>query len=299
MNNLERSFDMRYEGMIYRPPSEARSLILQLTVGCARNECTFCNMYKDKKFRIRNLDEVVEDIIMAKKHYMFDIERVFLADGDALIVKTKDLLYIIDKIHEILPTVNRITVYGAPKDVLVKKPEELKLLCESGLDMVYMGAESGSDKVLKAVRKNATQAEIIEAGQKLKFAGLKSSITLISGLGGIKDLEEHAVESAKVISAIKPEYASLLTLLIEPGTQLYDQWKAGEFHPLEGPEAVFREMVLFLQNIDSEGTVFRANHASNYIPLAGTFNRDIPNLLTQIDHAVKNQLFRPDAFRQL
>ena len=127
---------------------------------------------------------------------------------------------------------------------------------------VYMGAESGSDKVLNAVKKNATQAEIIAAGQKLKAAGLKSSITLISGLGGIENLEEHAVESAKVISAIKPEYASLLTLLIEPGTPLHKQWKAGEFHPLEGPDAIFKEMTLFLQNIDSEGTVFRANHAS-------------------------------------
>ena len=165
--------------------------------------------------------------------------------------------------------------------------------------MVYMGAESGSDKVLKAVKKNATQAEIIAAGQKLKAAGLKSSITLISGLGGIENLEEHAVESAKVISAIKPEYASLLTLLIEPGTPLHEQWKAGEFHPLEGPDAIFKEMTLFLQNIDSEGTVFRANHASNYIPLAGTFNKDIPMLLAQIDQAVKNRTFRPDTFRQL
>lgn len=162
-----------------------------------------------------------------------------------------------------------------------------------------MGAESGSDKVLQAVKKNATQAEIIEAGQKLKAAGLKSSITLISGLGGIENLEEHAVESAKVISAIKPEYASLLTLLIEPGTPLHHQWKSGKFHPLEGPDAIFKEMTLFLQNIDSEGTVFRANHASNYIPLGGTFNRDIPALLAQIDAAVKSRAFRPDTFRQL
>ena len=155
---------MRYEGDVYRPPSEARSLILQLTIGCARNECTFCKMYKNKNFRIRHLDEVVEDMYMAKKYYMFDIDRVFLADGDALIVKTNDLIYIMDKIHEILPTVERITAYGAPRDVLLKTPEELKALHDAGLDMVYMGAESGSDKVLEAVKKNATQAEIIEAG---------------------------------------------------------------------------------------------------------------------------------------
>lgn len=290
---------MRYEGVVYRPPSEARSLILQLTIGCARNECTFCKMFKDKKFRIRDLDEVVEDMILAKRYYMFDIERVFLADGDALICKTKDLIYIMDKIHEILPTVQRITIYGAPKDVLVKTPEELKQLKEAGLDMVYMGAESGSDKVLSAVKKQATQAEIIEAGLKLKAAGIKVSITLISGLGGVENLEEHAVESAKLISAIKPEYASLLTLLIEPGTQLHHEWKSGKFHPLEGPDAIFKEMTLFLQNIDSEGTIFRANHASNYIPLGGTFNQDIPMLLAQIEHAVENRRFRPDTFRQL
>lgn len=290
---------MRYEGIVYRPPSEARSLILQLTIGCARNECTFCKMYKDKKFRIRNLDEVVEDMYMAKKYYMFDIDRVFLADGDALIVKTKDLIYIMDKIHEVLPTVKRITAYGAPKDVLVKTPEELKALHDAGLDMVYMGAESGSDKVLTAVKKNATQAEIIEAGLKLKAAGIQVSITLISGLGGVENLEEHAIESARVISAIKPEFASLLTLLIEPGTPLHHEWKSGKFHPLEGPDEIFREMILFLQNIDSEGTVFRANHASNYIPLGGTFNRDIPALLAQIDKAVSSRRFRPDTWRQL
>ena len=290
---------MRYEGIVYRPPSEARSLILQLTIGCARNQCTFCNMYKAKKFRIRDLEEVVEDMKTAKQYYMFDIERVFLADGDALIVKTKDLLYIIDQIHKILPTVNRITAYGAPKDVLGKTPEELRILKEAGLDMVYMGAESGSDIVLKKVKKMATQAEIIEAGLKLKAAGIMSSITLISGLGGVEYLEEHAVESAKVISAIKPEYASLLTLLIEPGTPLHEEYQAGLFHPLEGPDEIFKEMRLFLQNIDSEGTVFRANHASNYIPLGGTFNRDIPELLARIDAAVEKRTFRSDRFRQL
>ena len=290
---------MRYEGDVYRPPSEARSLILQLTIGCARNECTFCKMYKNKNYRIRHLDEFVEDMYMGKKYYMFDIDRVFLADGDALIVKTNDVIYIMDKIHEILPTVERITAYGAPRDVLLKTPEELKALHDAGLDMVYMGAESGSDKVLEAVKKNATQAEIIEAGLKLKAAGIKVSITLISGLGGVENLEEHAIESAKVISAIKPEFASLLTLLIEPGTPLHHEWKSGKFHPLEGPDEIFKEMTLFLQNIDSEGTVFRANLASNYIPLAGTFNKDVPTLLAQIEHAVANRRFRPDTWRQL
>ncbi|MBR5474007.1 MAG: radical SAM protein, partial [Lachnospiraceae bacterium] len=147
---------MRYEGMIYRPPSEARSLILQLIIGCARNTCTFCNMYKDKRFRVRDLNEVVVDMQLAKQYYRYPLERVFLADGDALIVKTDDLLYILEKIHEILPSVKRITAYGAPRDVLAKSQEELECLRKAGLDMVYMGAESGSDRVLAAVKKQAT-----------------------------------------------------------------------------------------------------------------------------------------------
>lgn len=290
---------MRYIGMVYRPPSEARSLILQLTIGCARNTCTFCNMYKEKRFRVRDLEEVVTDMHLAKQYYRQGIERVFLADGDALIVKTEDLLYILGKIHEILPTVTRITAYGAPRDVLAKSPEDLRRLHKAGLDMVYMGAESGSDRVLASVQKQATHAEIVEAGLKLRAAGLRDSITLISGLGGIENLEEHAIESARLISAIKPEFASLLTLMLEPGAPLYEDWQAGHFQPLQGPDAIFREMRLFLEHIDSEGTVFRANHASNYVPLAGTLNQDIPMLLLQIERAVSQRAFRPDAWRQL
>ncbi|WP_418417614.1 radical SAM protein, partial [Anaerotignum lactatifermentans] len=153
---------MRYEGTVYRPPSEAGSLIIQLTIGCARNTCTFCNMYKDKKFRIRPLEEVAEDLEMARKYYShIKVRRIFLADGDALIVKTKDLLYILDKCHEYFPEVERISVYGAPKDILGKTPEELKQLKDTGLDMVYMGLESGDDDVLKEVKKGVTSEEMI------------------------------------------------------------------------------------------------------------------------------------------
>lgn len=290
---------MHYEGDIYRPPSEARSLIIQLTIGCARNNCTFCVMYKAKNFRIRSLDEVVEDLEMAKEYYQYPIQRVFLADGDALIVKTADLIYIMNKIHEILPSVNRITTYGAPKDVVTKTSEELRQLKAAGLDMVYMGVESGSDNILLEIKKGATQAEIIEAGLKLKEAGIKSSITIISGLGGMERLEEHAIESAKVISCIKPEYVSFLTLLLEQGTPLYCDWKAKKFHPLEEPDEIFREMKLFIKNVNSEGTIFRANHASNYIPLAGNFNKDKKLLLDQIERAIITRTFRSDVFRRL
>ncbi len=290
---------MRYEGTVYRPPSEAGSLIIQLTIGCARNTCTFCAMYKDKNFRIRPLEEVVEDLYMAREYYSrIKVKRVFLADGDALIVKTKDLLYILEKVKEIFPECERISMYGAPKDILGKTPEELKTLKEAGLDMIYMGIESGDDEVLTFVKKGATQAEMIEAGKKIKDAGMILSVTLISGLGGRRFLKEHAVNSAKVISAIKPEYVGFLTLLVEEGTPMYDQLKNGEIELLK-PQEVLEEMKLFISNVDSEGTVFRANHASNYIPLGGTFNRDKEALLAQIAEAEKRNMFKSDYFRAL
>ncbi|MGL4790967.1 MAG: radical SAM protein [Anaerotignaceae bacterium] len=288
---------MRYEGVVYRPPSEAGSLIIQLTIGCARNECTFCAMFKGKQFRVRKLDEVVEDLIMARKYYnRVGVKRIFLADGDALIVKTKDLLYILEKIKELFPEVERISAYGAPADVLIKTDEELAQLKAAGLDMIYIGAESGDDTVLKKVKKGATSAEIIEAGIRLKKANMIVSITLISGLGGKELVKEHAINSAKVISAIKPEYVGLLTLMVEEGTELYNEHKRGEFELL-GPVEIMQEMRLFVENVDAEGTVFRANHASNYVPLKGEFNKDKELMLKQIEQAEKRGVFRPDEYR--
>lgn len=288
---------MRYEGTVYRPPSEAGSLIIQLTIGCARNTCTFCNMYKDKSFRIRPLEEVVEDLEMARNYYSrIQVRRIFLADGDALIVKTKDLLYILDKCHEYFPEVERISVYGAPKDILGKTPEELRQLKEAGLDMVYMGLESGDDDVLRETKKGVTSAEMIEAGQKIKAAGMILSMTLISGLGGKKRWREHALNSARVVSAIKPEYIGFLTLMIEPDTELYHQHNRGEFTLLD-PQEVLDETELFIRNVDAEGTMFRANHASNYIALGGTLNKERNIILAQIEESRKRSRFRSDMFR--
>ncbi|NDO47431.1 radical SAM protein [Clostridium sp. MD294] len=290
---------MRYEGTVYRPPSEASSLIIQLTIGCARNTCTFCAMYKDKTFRVRDLQEVVEDLEMARKYYQrIKVRRIFLADGDALIVKTEDLLYILNKCKEYFPEVERISVYGAPKDIIHKTPEELKQLKEAGLDMVYMGLESGDDQVLKEVKKGVTAAEMIEAGQKVRAAGMVLSMTIISGLGGKKLMREHALNSAKVISAIKPEFVGFLTLLLEPGTPMYEQYRAGELDLLS-PEEVLDETQLFIENVDAEGTVFRANHASNYIPLAGTLNAEKHIILEQIKRSKEQSSYRPETFRAL
>lgn len=289
---------MRYEGIVYRPPSEANSLIIQLTIGCARNTCTFCSMYKDKSFRVRDLSEVEEDIDEAASLYGGRVSRVFLADGDALIVKTEDLLYIFSKLKSSFPKLERITMYGAPKDVLGKTDEELYALKKAGLEMVYIGAESGDNGVLTDVKKGATAEEITEAGIRLKKAGIKVSMTLISGLGGKPKLYDHAYNSAMLINKIKPEFVGFLTLMIEQGTKMYDLIKENKFELLQ-PNDVVEELKIFISNVDAEGTVFRANHASNYISLAGTLNGDKERLLSEIQRAADKNAFRPESYRGL
>ena len=289
---------MRYEGLVYRPPSEARSLIVQVTIGCAHNKCTFCTMYKDKQFRVRKKEEVLEDFQMAYDTYGDRIRRIFLADGDALIVRTPDLLDILNFIREKFPSTERVTSYGTPGDILRKSVEELKSLARAGLDMVYMGAESGDAVTLERINKGVTREEIIEAGQKLRRCGIRSSITLISGLGGRERKREHAVESAKLISAIKPDYVGFLTLLLDESTEIYRQIQAGEMELLT-PEEVVEEMRLFLTNVDSQGTVFRANHASNYVILKGNLNEDIEEMLQRLDEVEKAGKYRPERVRGL
>lgn len=289
---------LRYEGLVYRPPSEARSLIVQVTIGCAHNKCTFCTMYKDKQFRVRKKEEVLEDFQMAYDTYGDRIRRIFLADGDALIVRTPDLLDILNLIREKFPSTERVTSYGTPGDILRKSEEELKSLARAGLDMVYMGAESGDAVTLERINKGVTREEIIEAGQKLRRCGIRSSITLISGLGGRERKREHAVESAKLISAIKPDYVGFLTLMLDESTEIYRQIQAGEMELLT-PEEVVEEMRLFLTNVDSQGTVFRANHASNYVILKGNLNEDIKEMLQRLDEVEKAGKYRPERVRGL
>ena len=289
---------MIYEGDVYRPPSEALSLIIQLTIGCARNTCTFCNMYKRKQFRVRKISEVIADLEWVQRRYPNHFDRVFLADGDALIVKTADIITVLDKIYELFPQTRRVTTYGTATDVLLKSHEELCQLREHGLEMVYIGAETGSDKVLRDIDKRITAAQTIEACQKLKAAGIKVSMTLITGLGGKADTVEHAIESAKLVSATKPEYLGLLTLNLEPGTPLYDDYLSGKFEAL-GPFGDLEEQKLFLKHVDSEGTVLRSNHVSNYVSLSGTLNRDTERMIAQLDAAISSGRIRPEHFRRL
>lgn len=288
---------MKYEGSIYRPPSEARSLIVQVAVGCAHNKCTFCSMYKDKSFRIKSWEEIKEDLDEARENYRY-IKRIFLADGDALVLPAKKLIQILDYIKEIFPECERVGIYAAPKDILLKSEEDLKALKESGLGIVYIGIESGDDQILKDIEKGVSSSEIISSGQKLKAAQIPISITLISGIGGKEKTKEHAIQSARVVNRINPEYVSFLTLMLEEGTPLYEDWQNDKFSLLSPKEAL-EEIRLFIENTDLKGSIFRANHASNYISLGGILNEEKDELLKDIDEALSEDFFKPEHLRGL
>lgn len=289
---------MRYEGSIYRPPSEARSLIIQATIGCSHNKCSFCSMYKDKNFRIRNTDDILEDISIARNRFT-NINRVFLADGDALMIKTPELVKILNYIKLNIPECERIGIYASPNSIKRKSLEELKLLKSLGLDIAYLGLESGSDKVLLDINKGSTSEEIINCAIKLKEADILVSITLISGLGGKEHWKDHAIDSAKAINKINPDYLGLLTLMIDPETRLYEEISKGSFQLLS-PREVALETLEFLTHLDSEGTIFRSNHASNYISLRGTLNKDIPKMIRELEEVIKEDIgFKEEWMRRL
>ena len=289
---------MRYFGSVYRPPSEARSLIVQVTYGCSHNTCAFCSMYKEKQFRMRPMEEILEDFRMARQAYSV-VRRIFLADGDALIRPAADLERILESIAELFPECERVTCYASPSSIHKRTPEELVRLRERNLTMVYMGLESGCDQVLKKMRKGHTAADIVAAGQKINAAGIELSVTAISGLGGVELWREHAMDTAAALSAMKPAYIGLLTLMVEPGTPLYDWVRKGEFTLLDSRQGL-EETALLIAQLDCEGAVFRMNHASNYLTLKGTLNEDKQALLQRIHSAMSGRTdLRPEYFRAL
>ncbi|HAE92207.1 MAG TPA: radical SAM protein [Tissierella sp.] len=289
---------MRYEGSLYRPPSEAYSLIVQATIGCTHNKCTFCSMYKDKKFRIRNTDEIIEDFKIAREKYKY-VKRIFIADGDALAIKTKELVKIFSFVEEFFPECERVGIYGSPRAILSKTNEELNKLKSLGLGIIYLGVESGSDKILKDIKKGVTREEMVRAGKMVVKSGIELSITLISGIGGQKDSYEHAVESAKIINEINPNYVGLLTLLVEENTPLYEDVKNGQFTLLTSKE-ILLETKKMVENINVENCIFRSNHASNYVALKGTLPKDKDIILSQIEEGLKiANLDEKDLFRRL
>ena len=289
---------MRYYGIVYRPPSEAYSLIVQVTLGCSHNTCAFCSMYKEKNFMIRQLGDVLQDFAQCRQMYSH-VDRIFLADGDALICRTDYLRRILGYIRTHFPECRRVTCYASPISLLLKSEEDLKLLREEGLSMVYMGLESGCDDVLKRMCKGHTSAEIIEAGRKARRCGLALSVTAISGLGGKECIREHAVDTARALSAMNPEYIGVLTLLIEQGTPLETWVREGSFVLPDLPD-ILEETEILVKNIDSPGSVFRMNHASNYLDLRGTFNEDREEMLEKIHRAMDSgRGLRPEYYREL
>ena len=289
---------MQYEGDVYRPPSEARSLIIQVTIGCSHNTCTFCHMYTGKQFRIRKREEILADLEECSREFGKYVRRVFFADGDALIVKTPLLLELLAYVRDHFPNVERVTAYGTASDVLRKSEEELRALANAGLEMVYLGAESGDDEILLQIKKGQTAAELIEAGRKLKRCGIKTSVTLISGLGGPEGMEKHALGSARLINEMNPEYAAILSLQLRENSPMAQEVLRGERKLLTADQTV-EETEIFLNAIDSPGTIFRSNHASNYVSLAGVFNDDIPEMLEQLEDAKARHRYRPEWMREL
>jgi len=289
---------MRYELPIFRPPSEASSLILQVSIGCSHNACTFCSAYKEKKFRKKTWPEIEADILFVQQNY-HSINRVFLADGNALALESELLIKTLDKLYQEMPHLERVGIYAGPKDVLRKSQKELRELKKSGLDIVYFGIESGSDRVLKMVRKGASAEQMVEACLKIKDAGLTLSVTVIAGLGGQDLTEEHATETAAVVSAINPDYLSILTLMVVENTPLCEQINRGEFKLLT-PVQDLKEIKLILEQASLTDCIFRCNHASNYLPLKGILNRDKPELISLLENALSEPgILRPEFMRGL
>ncbi len=277
---------INYEEPLFRPPSEAYSLILQVTLGCSWNKCVFCEMYTSKKFSVRPFEQIKKDINNIKAHGD-QIKKIFLADGNAFVLSANKLLNILNEINSALPKVNRISAYALPADINSKTKDELIQIRKAGLKLLYIGIESGDDDLLKRIDKSETCSSTLEGLGKAKEAGIKLSIMVINGLGGRILTQQHAINSARLCNVIQPEYLSTLVLSYPFGLEHFRKRLNGEFEPLSTIELI-QEMRTFIQNLELENTVFRSDHASNYLVLKGILNRDKNELLKKIDHVLEN-----------
>ena len=282
---------MRYDSdLLYRPPGEWKSYLLQCTIGCSNNQCTFCGMYKEKKFRIRPTQEILEDIDMARAYYGPGLQRVFLMDGDAIIIKTEDLLRILRKLYDTFPALEKVTLYAGPRSTLSKTPEELKALHDAGLSRAYLGVESGSDAVLKFIHKGVNAQQMLQAGQRLVEAGIDLWVTIILGITGEGgDWREHILSTAQIINQMKPRHLSAMTFAPAKGTPLGDDVLAGRFK-VYGPDHILEECRLLIQHLDVDPLHFTSNHASNYLPLKGGLPEDREKFLSLIDQALEGKI---------
>lgn len=292
---------LRYEGSIWRPPSEARSLILQATVGCSHNACIFCVSYKKKKYRVRGAAGIKSDLDMLPSDYKRRIDRVFLADGNALAMSTNDLIRTLDVLKAELPYLERVGIYGYAKDVREKTVDDLKRINDAGLGIVYLGLETGDDSLLRWCQKGVNSEENIAACKKIRAAGIPLSITIILGLGGLENSKRHAGATVAALNKIDPEYIGALTLMTPSGTRISEMIQNGEFEPMD-PWDVLKELKMMVEGFNLTNCVFRTNHASNYLPIKGTLNEDrevILRLLTDIIDSDDSDSLRPAYLRGL
>jgi len=293
-------YPISYHEPLFRPPSEAYSLILQPTIGCSWNRCAFCEMYSTKKFKIRDIGEVKSDIRSMSPHAEH-LRKVFLADGNAMVLPTGYLLELLEELNMAFPKLSRVSAYALPKDLASKSDEELSQIQRAGLKLIYVGIESGDDEVLKMINKGETYESTVKGLQKAKYAGIKSSVMILSGLGGKLYSRQHAENSAKIVNATQPEFLSTLVLSYPHGLDHFKRRFEGEFEPCEVP-GLLQELKIFIENTELEQSVFRSDHASNYLILKGTLGRDKERMLDEINAALTdpgNAGLRPEFLRGL
>jgi len=287
--------------MIIRPPSEADSLLLPVTIGCSHNKCTFCGTYPGVKFRIRHLEDIRQDIDKVARNYSWSLKRVFLEEGDALIAPQRILVGVLQYLNEKFPNLERIGSYATPQAGLIKSASELKELNRLGLKIVYMGVETGDEELLKKINKGVTYDQIVEAGRKIRQAGITLSVTVILGLGGPEGSRRHALATAKILSDIDPEFAGTLTILLVPGTPLHKDWEEGRF-TLISPFQSLEELKLIIQNANFTNCFFTANHASNYLPIKVRLPEQKAAIIKLIDEVLADKdmsRLRPEFTRAL
>jgi radical SAM superfamily enzyme YgiQ (UPF0313 family) len=290
---------MDYEGFIIRPPSEAYSLLLQVTVGCSNNKCTFCGTYRQKKFRIKSLEQIKKDLSEAS-HYE-NVEKVFLCDGDALIIPQPRLEEILELINFNLPNIERIGTYANAKSILRKSVDDLKKLRKLGLKIIYLGVETGNAELLQKIHKGATYEQMVEAAHRVKEAGITLSVTVLLGLGGIEKSIEHAMDTAKILTDMDPDYAGALTVMFVPETELYEDYLAGRF-VLPDQFGFIRELYLMIANSNFTNCYFTSNHASNYLPVKAYLPREKEKILKIISSVIEAKdlsQIRPEYLRGL
>jgi len=289
---------MHYEGTCIRPPSEAYSILLQVTLGCSHNKCTFCGTYHDKRFTIKDDRIILSDILFAAK-YMKRQDRVFLMDGDALIIPQKRLLWILERIGEHLPWVRRVGAYANTKSIKMKSLDELIELKKNGLGILYLGVETGDDELRKKVRKGASSQACIEMGRKVREAGIKLSVTVLLGIAGVENSMEHARATGELLSAMDPNYVGALTVMVIPGTPLYEAFRKGEFQ-LPDERGILLELREMVSHTNLSRGLFFSNHASNYLPVKARLPKGKQDALDMIDGALRGDIgLRPEWMRAL